>query len=774
MSCFLVRVKDGVKYTHPIRTAEEYRKVRGSERQKETLLAARGGDMDAKKRLEQFCYSCIPDGRLKGCKTLSKSVGMDIDFSKDDPDYERKMAEVPQMILAKREEAGLLMLERSATKGYHMVFRRREGMSQEENLKWASALLGVEYDKGAKDLTRVFFTTTDSEEDLLYLDDALFDNEPWAVQPSTAEEEEAEEPVVVDLSAFSDLKYEGIPYADIVKTWWKFYNNGHEPVQSNRNTLTFELAVNLRHICGFSRELLDQVIPCYDGFPEREKLECIDSALKERRGPMPVRLKTVLAAVRNENAAKPEVVEVVDELTQQDELYHYNNLPKAARPMGVTDSIEAVGPALTMATIAAITPAIGALATHVKLDVHDKVNYLNIISYISGDSASGKGQLDPVVECWLSEVRMQDDMYIQQEDEWRAKKKSAKNAKNQPEEPKLPVRFITLNNTVANVAERLANTQGKHAFSFTPEADTVAQKWRSSISDFSVMLRQAYDASRYDREAKSADAVTVHIPSLKWNVVMCGTPDALYRVVTNYTDGFQNRLALASTPDNTYSPLGAKTNQLTDLQAENIRQVAHLLPLMDGTLVLPKLEKQSRQWVEGVRLDAMKNDDRVMARQRFRICVTAQRMVCCLMLCKVAEQLIKDHGNAGAEKRLRQNPGLFIDMMVKAQTPAMMQAYDLIADSLLDTALLFFRDKLETAYVSADYSDGKVKPRAKSGKNDTIFERLDTIFTREQLMQVTLMVKPGAKDNTVRQILKNWTKQGLIERQEDGRFHKTK
>ena len=117
---------------------------------------------------------------------------------------------------------------------------------------------------------------------------------------------------------------------------------------------------------------------------------------------------------------------------------------------------------------------------------------------------------------------------------------------------------LTLNNTVANLAERLANTEGKHAFSFTPEADTVAQKWKSTMSDFSVMLRQSYDGTKYEREARSADAVNVHIDKLLWNVTMCGTPDALYRVVNNYTDGFQSRIAVARTPDNTFAPLEDK------------------------------------------------------------------------------------------------------------------------------------------------------------------------------------------------------------------------
>ena len=338
-------------------------------------------------------------------------------------------------------------------------------------------------------------------------------------------------------SSSSGNDYLGIPYSEIIQKWWQMFNDGQEPMRSNRNTLTFELAVNLRHICGFDRNLLAQVIPCYDGFPEQEKMACINSALNEKITQMPKRLKDVLAAIRQEKlklgAAKggssegsDALVNALDEANAQDEQFYFNALPKL--PQGVRDSVNAVGPALALPVITAICPAIGMLATGVKVAVHGKMNSLNLISYIAGDFASGKGSIDPVIDAWTSEVKEMDKMYQQQEDEWRAKKRAAKNKKEQPEEPKLPVRCLTLNNTVANLAERLANTEGKHAFSFTPEADTVAQKWKSAMSDFSVMLRQAYDGTSYEREARSADAVNVHIDRLLWNVVMCGTPDALY------------------------------------------------------------------------------------------------------------------------------------------------------------------------------------------------------------------------------------------------------
>ena len=583
-------------------------------------------------------------------------------------------------------------------------------------------------------------------------------------------------------SSLSGNDYLGIPYSEIIQKWWQMYNDGQEPMRSNRNTLTFELAVNLRHICGFDRNLMAQIIPCYDGFPEQEKMACINSALNEKITQMSKRLKDVLAALRQEklkqgasngnaNEDSEALVNALDEANAKDEMFYFNALPKM--PQGVRDSINAVGPPLAMPVITAICPVIGMLATGVKVAVHGKMNSLNLISYIAGDFASGKGSIDPVVDAWTSEVKDMDKMYQQQEDEWRAKKRAAKNKKEQPEEPKLPVRCLTLNNTVANLAERLANTEGKHAFSCTPEADTVAQKWKSAMSDFSVMLRQAYDGTSYEREARSADAVNVHIDRLLWNVVMCGTPDALYRVVNNYTDGFQSRIVVARTPDNTFTPLTDNLFVLTESQREHIRQIAHLLPLIEGEVSLPKLETKGREWLEQIRLETMKNDDKVKARQRFRICPTTMRMMTCIMLCKVVETLIQKHGFQGAEKQLKQNPQLWKELIVKMQTPTMLAAFNILADYQLDNALYFFRSRIEDAFSSKSYCGQTAYDRTRRGRNDSIFERLDVTFSFEQALQQSIAVKgANVTREVVRQMLKNWKRQGLIAVLPDMRYQK--
>ena len=843
MSCYLIKVENGHKVARPITSEEEYKQLRGSNEQKANLRLARAGNDAAKRRLIQFNYSGhYPNGVVKGMKLPSSAFGFDM----DEPEAFAQAAQL--LLKEPGKYGLLMLERSARQGGHAVFEREKGKTILENQVRIATMLKCEMDTSAHDINRVYFTTTSDDEDLLFlspHLFQDAYDEAAVAAEAKVLEERERtgkeelnegahkankhykpwENPMpnasatilggdtstgssekktgstapaastgknetstpsagTPQVSAPSDLKYLGIPYSDIIAKWWQMYNDGQEPVKSNRNTLTFELAVNLRHICGFDRNLMAQVIPCYDGFPDQEKMACINSALSEKITQMPKRLKDVLSAIRqeklNKNAATGATgtdeddeafINALDEANAQDDQFYYNALPKL--PQGIKDSVDAVGPALAMPVISAICPVIGMLATGVKVSVHGKMNSLNLISYIAGDFASGKGSIDPIINTWTKEVKDMDKMYLQTEEDWRVKKRAAKNKKEQPEEPKLPIRCLTLNNTVANLAERLANTEGKHAFSFTPEADTVAQKWKSAMSDFSVMLRQAYDGTCYEREARSADAVNVHIERLLWNVVMCGTPDALYRVVSNYTDGFQSRIIVARTPDNTFTPLTENLYVLKDRQKERIIQIAHLLPLMNGEVALPKLEERGREWLELIRLETMKNDDKVKARQRFRICPTTMRMMTCIMLCKVAEILIQKHGLNGAEKKLKEHPNLWKEMIVRTQTPAMLSVFDTLADYQLENALYFFRQRIEDAFSSKNYNGQASLERSKRGKNDSIFERLDVTFTFEQAVQQSIAVKgTGASRESTRQMLKNWRKQGLVIMMKDKRYQK--
>ena len=801
----LVYKVGGEKHCRPIKSLEEFtlacnteENIRNWENYRRTL------EDKYKHALVEVNYNCqvAEGGLLKGVKTVSPFFFYDIDCANQE-----ECRCIISKLLEMKDELGLVEVAESASYGVHAVARRMPGKTILESQVRMSIHTQTEMDTNNKENNRVVFHGPINAETTPLIDEALFSEslsdeeaateylrlkkreaqgleevppgakkankhyKPWEEknvqkpQPSTFNPQ----PSKGKGEVFPD-NYHGIPFTDIIAKYWEVNNRGFEPTQGDRDTLTYQLACDLRHICGRNFEWLDQVIPCYDGFPIEEKREKIKNALSSEFNGFPSRLRNTLNALASTDSSKRsgEDDEEEEKLSTLNSQLSINSLPQ-----GISESIAAVGPQLAMPVVTAVCPCIGMLATGVQLDVHGVQRGLNLISYIAGDFASGKGMIDPVIDAWMSEVMALDKMYQIQEDEWRAKKRAAKNKKEQPEEPKLPVRCLTLNNTVANLAERLANTEGKHAFSFTPEADTVAQKWKSTLSDFSVMLRQSYDGTKYEREARSADAVNVHIEKLLWNVVMCGTPDALYRVVSNYTDGFQSRIAVARTPDNTFSPLEDKPHVLTERQTERIQQVAHLLPLMYGPIVLPKLEARGRQWLENIRLETMKNDDKVMARQRFRICVTAQRMTCCLMLCKVCEQLIKKHGLNGAETQLKQNPNLWKELLLKAQTPSLLDVYDVIADSLMENALHFFRERIENAFTSRDYASYNGNERIKRGKNDSIFERLDPQFTFEQAVQQSIAIKgAGITRNSINQMLKNWCKQGLVILVDRGKYRK--
>ena len=121
------------------------------------------------------------------------------------------------------------------------MFSRRPELSQEENLKWASELLGVKFDAQAKDITRVFFTTTEAE--LIYLDDAIFEVSaaPEVNHRGQVHDSMQNHGTSPHGSQFP-THYHGIPFADIIQKYWELNNHGFEPTQGDRDTLTYQLA----------------------------------------------------------------------------------------------------------------------------------------------------------------------------------------------------------------------------------------------------------------------------------------------------------------------------------------------------------------------------------------------------------------------------------------------------------------------------------------------------------------------------------------------------
>ena len=177
-----ITYKNNRKYATPVNNREEFLALRNSKDNLENLAKARAGDSEAKGRLVQFAYNLgHVEGALAGCKSIGSYFFHDIDC------YDQAESEaMAKQILEKKDEIGLKMLERSVSGGWHLVCRREPGTTILEAQVRVACALKIEQDTNTKDLQRVVYSTSGSSEDLIFLDNELFD------EPMSAEECEAE------------------------------------------------------------------------------------------------------------------------------------------------------------------------------------------------------------------------------------------------------------------------------------------------------------------------------------------------------------------------------------------------------------------------------------------------------------------------------------------------------------------------------------------------------------------------------------------------------
>lgn len=615
MSCYVICYENGAKMMRPVLTAAEYRNLRNSNYQKRLVAGIRKGDAKQKMRLLQMNYSCMPSNAaagnaptgnaaagnaptgnattpslqkapLKGCKSPSMSVGMDVDFDPSAPDYEEMMEKAPEMVLSKKDELGLLMLERSARKGYHLVFRRHfmDGLAegkilenQEINLKWASELLGVKFDEAAKDITRVFFSTTASEEDLLFLDDALFEqtapnienlaasgnsasgsstngsaagkenpsNSAEASQKSadaqqasnTQQASNAQNPA--DASNISPL-YNGIPYSEIISKYWELYNFGKLPTMGDRNVKTFELAVTLRAICNYSLPQLEAVIPRYDNFPEQEWRTTLESALKEPRKGMPYRLRQVLLAIQSDSkiAATGGSRDVPPAMPQK--------LPKLLKLLS-----SKVPQMYKPAVCEAIFPALAIHLHGVKFRYWDNVDHEpTFMNVLIAPMSVGKGAIKKPIDFILADIKEADKPNRLREAEWKRKNPSGKTKAKDPRPNDICIQILIDNLTDAVFNQRVVDAhENGQRFVYT-RVDEVEQlkkvTSRGTVDEVSILIRKAFDNAEHGQERVGADSITGIAP-LRWNFNASTTiPNAHRFFLKSVNDGTLSRLNLST------------------------------------------------------------------------------------------------------------------------------------------------------------------------------------------------------------------------------------
>jgi len=738
MSVHIVYKQNGVKMMRPVLTRAEYISLRNGGFQQDNVARIRQGDEAVKTSLVQMNYSCLPndDGTLKGSKRMSTTVGMDIDHIAPD-----EMASVKARILSKQDELGLLMLEESARgKGYHLVFRRQAALSQEENLKWASDLLGVAYDTGAKDITRVFFTTTEAQ--LLFLDDEVFRVEGGGggagISGSSGKSGEGGEAGESGGGGRQyPAEYHGIPFAEIIAKYWQVNNNGYEPTEGDRDTLTYQLACDLRHICGRNFEWLDQVIPCYDGFPLEQKREKIRNALASEFNWFPVRLRNTLSLFNgngngngngNANLNLNGNGDLGLSLDGDASLSAFHFQPKNL-PIGLRESLVGVPESMHMPVLCGVLPIAAAYADQVETTYCDgNVHHLGLMSIIRGEQASNKSVVKNAVDVWKRQFDDEDMLARQREEAWKERKKGRKANEKAPEDPKVLIRVVPVTVSCSTLLKRFKNAQGHTLYSFGEELDTLrktngAGSWSSKYD----IYRLSFDRGEWGQDYNS-DAAESGVVRVAYNWTMLGTNGAMRKCFRqdNIENGLSSRILVAEMPDASFAKMPKFRKRSADDEA-SIQEAVTRLRACSGLIDVPRLRNVIAAWVEDKRVEAAKDIDHVKDVYRKRAAVIGFR-------CGVVFHLL-----TGKDRETK--PCLDFAVMM--------------ADYCLYQQIKTFGEALRNEYVKAQ-DEGQ-----RYTVNHSVFDQLPPTFTMEDLRA---MKQGFCGESALRNIISRWYRDGWIEK----------
>ena len=616
---------NGRKVARPVTSADEYRAQRNAPENAKNFYDARNGNENAKAAQVQYCYNDIlPDGVLKGCCHPSSTFAHDIDCGNQE-----EQMRIKDVLLAKKDEIGLLELSGSARYGIHAVCRRQPGKTIRECQYALSMATQTEYDTNSRGLARVLYTGPATPDNLFYLDDAIFD-EPLSIEESELEyqrlkerERNGEEDVppeakksnkhykpweeegvqgvqevqgVKDDSSAAEnncqlsiihypLEYKGIPYSDIIAKYWELFNDGKEPVEGDRDTLTYQLACDLRHICGRNADWLDQVIPCYDRFPPEEKRRKIQSALQAKMESFPYRLKQVIQSLKSQQAVKA----CGGTLTTPPPM------PKKLPPL-IKLLTKNVPWFYKPAVASAVFPALGAHLHGVRFRYWDNVEHeATFMNVLIGRQSIGKGTIKKPIEYIMEDIKQRDIPNRQREAEWKQKNPGAKQKKD-PRPTDICIQMLIDNLTDAVFNQRIIdahNNGQRFIFTIVDEIEGLKKVTsRGTVDEVGLLIRKAFDNTEAGQERVGADSVSGIAP-LRWNFNASTTPPNARRFLGRMVnDGTLSRLDIATIiaddDDDDQAPiLGIYDHQF----AQELKPYIDRLEAASGLIECPQAKK---------------------------------------------------------------------------------------------------------------------------------------------------------------------------------------
>lgn len=551
-----------VKTAYAVRNSAEYKMLRDTPMQEFVMKAIReNGNTEKKHKLLQCNYNLLIEdgGELKNCFNLSRSCACDIDFPSDGAE---KIAEAARVLVEKKDELGLLMLEKSASKGLHAAWLRRvwgyedltdpqvARKNQIENLEWFKSVTGLQYDTGAKDVQRIYYTTTTA--DLLHLDERLFDLTPCDVAdmplfPVPTEDSLALAPANVAMAEETAINqpadavdeqedtYGGIKYADIISKLLTHCKDGKNPAEGDRNNTTFLLACQLRYVCGHSKEKLMRVIPNYfekEGAAGKQEHErAIESALSYPVEPtFPAPIRKVLSELAGLGDNPPELPTDIPPIVK----FLIRNTP---------DYYKAI-------VASSVFAPLGVYLKDVKFKHYATGMPIepNFLSLCIADQSRGKSTaIKPVVDCILEMTIGRDRASREREEEWKRENRTTKSKGERPAD--ICVQVIG-DATHAAFMRRLKDAElngNRRCYTFCDEIENLRRLADPKTTEQACeLIKNAWDNSVWNKERSSDEAESLST-TLRFNFNATTTPMAARQFFRkNLMDGTLGRLDMCS------------------------------------------------------------------------------------------------------------------------------------------------------------------------------------------------------------------------------------
>ncbi len=660
---YLCKGKDKRKFAHPVKNRDELMALRSSQQNLENLNKARQGDEKAKAALLQLAYNIgHVNGQIAGCNNIGSYFFHDVDCY--DKEHSQQLKE---LILSKRDEIGLKMLERSASGGWHLVCERRRGTTILENQVRVATILKVEMDTSAKDLQRVVFSTSGSEEDLPYLDDCLFE------EPMTAEECEKEYNLLKvrvmrkqeqvpagakkankhyrpweetnteqfltntnctnhtnscaqekdssdSTDSCSEKKFKGIPYSEIIDAWWK--QNGGEPQEGERNVKLYQLAVNLRAICDNNKQLLLEIMPRL-GLGEQELCSIVESACKEP----PKGLSKMLSGILSEKG-----------IVKSEKLVDVSHQPSNIDPLLWEWGAEIEALAEEYPLIKDITKGLkrnqypaalfvggGLLMTLMTRCTYrfyhrpEELRRLNNSTLIIGDPASGKSFATRLFKLLASPIVAADKIGKEAINAYREQMRTKGANKEKPKKPKVVVRIHPARTSNAQFIQDMVNAVEEvdgepmqlHMLTFDTELDnTLSLQKGGAYIDKQALQLKAFHNEEDGQAYSNVDSVFQEFYVI-WNFIYTGTPIALKKMVNeqNFGSGLATRLTCIPLPATNFEMMSRES--VVDYDSdERLRVWAEKLDKTKGLLSVDKIVDELYDWTARRMEDAKENDSK--------------------------------------------------------------------------------------------------------------------------------------------------------------------